>query len=293
VRSFAQAMFYTMKSMEVRIAKLEKMVAESGNAQAGEQAVNLRSQHKTLDDNYNHLLTSLKVYDPKMTEEQTLVLRVARIFGQCELDMPKDFFAEVQKYIQLWKARGRYLEYVRRAQQKGYAGRISREFTSQGLPRQFFYLAMMESGFNEHAVGPMTSMGYAKGMWQFIPKTATEYGLKLGPLVASQRVDPLDDRHHWDRETKAAAAYIKNLYGTEGQASGFLVMACYNSVSQHSVLRVVKGMHNNPRDRNFWKLLELYRAKMPYETYAYVLFIVSAAVIGENPRLFGSIAITL
>ena len=64
-------------------------------------------------------------------------------------------------------------------------------------------------------------------------------------------------------------------------------MVCYNSVSPHSVLPVVKSMHNNPRDRNFWKLLELYRAKMSYETYAYVLFIVSAAVIGENPRLFG------
>ena len=87
-------------------------MAESGNAQAAEQAINLRSQHKTLDDNYNRLLASLKMYGPKMTEEQKLVLRVTRIFGESELDMPKDFFAEVQKYIQLWKAKGRYLEYV-------------------------------------------------------------------------------------------------------------------------------------------------------------------------------------
>ena len=180
VRSFAQAMFYTMKSMQVRIAKFEKM-AESGNAQAAEQAINLRSQHKTLDDNYNRLLASLKMYGPKMTEEQKLVLRVTRIFGESELDMPKDFFAEVQKYIQLWKAKGRYLEYVRRAQQKGYAGGIAREFTSQGLPQQFFYLAMMESGFNEDAVGPKTSMGYAKGMWQFVPRTATSTVSSLAP----------------------------------------------------------------------------------------------------------------
>jgi membrane-bound lytic murein transglycosylase D len=43
----------------------------------------------------------------------------------------------------------------------------------------------------------------------------------------------------------------------------------------------------NPRDRNFWKLLQLHRAQIPKETYDYVFYIVSAAVIGENPRLFG------
>jgi hypothetical protein len=44
-------------------------------------------------------------------------------------------------------------------------------------------------------------------------------------------------------------------------------------------------MPKNPRDRNFWKLLQKYR--IPKETYDYVFSIVSAAVIGENPRLFG------
>ena len=46
-------------------------------------------------------------------------------------------------------------------------------------------------------------------------------------------------------------------------------------------------MPPNPRERNFWKLLERYRERVPKETYDYVLSIVSAAVIGENPRLFG------
>jgi hypothetical protein len=41
----------------------------------------------------------------------------------------------------------------------------------------------------------------------------------------------------------------------------------------------------NPKERNFWELLRHY--KIPQETYDYVLYIFSAAVIGENPKLFG------
>jgi len=44
-------------------------------------------------------------------------------------------------------------------------------------------------------------------------------------------------------------------------------------------------MPENPRERNFWNLLG--KAKVPEETYGYVFSIVSAAVIGENPQLFG------
>ncbi len=46
-------------------------------------------------------------------------------------------------------------------------------------------------------------------------------------------------------------------------------------------------MPANPRERNFWKLLEKDREKIPKETYDYVFYIFSAAVIGENPKLFG------
>jgi hypothetical protein len=287
-RAEAQEMFYTMKAIEVQIANVEKIVADSGNAQAAEQAAILRDQRKKMDDGYNRRLASLKLYNPNMTEEEKLVLKVLRIFGECELDMPKDFFEEVQKYIGYWKSTPRYLQAIRLAKEKGYNEAIAKTFLAEDLPPQFFYLAMQESSFKEYAVGPKTYAGYAKGMWQFIPTTGANYGLKIGPLVDTDRPDPGDDRHHWDRETKAAAAYIKDLYRTDAQASGLLVMACYNW-GEKSVLPLVKSipMPDNPRERNFWKLLELHRDKVPQETYDYVFYIVSAAVIGENPKLFG------
>ena len=123
-------------------------------------------------------------------------------------------------------------------------------------------------------------------MWQFIPETAVKYGLHLGPLVDLRRPDPGDDRHHYDKETKAAAAYLKDLFSTDAQASGLLVMACYNW-GEDQVLPLVRSMPANPRERNFWQLLEKHREQVPQETYDYVFYIISAAVIGENPRLFG------
>jgi hypothetical protein len=285
-RTIAQEMFYSMKSIDLNIANVELLLGASGNAQASEEVERLRSQRQNLDNSYNRLLASLKIYDPKMSEQQKIVLRVARIFGECEVAMPPDFLTEVQNYINKWKSSGRYQRAVNLAKEKGYTPTIAHEFLAQGLPPQFFYLGMQESDFDDLVSGPPTHAGIAKGMWQFIPSTAETYGLKLGPLVDMRRPDPGDDRHHWDRETKAAAAYIKFLYSTDAQASGLLVMACYNW-GEKSVLPLVQTMPKNPRERNFWKLLSLYRKKIPDQTYDYVFYIVSAAVIGENPRLFG------
>ena len=70
-----------------------------------------------MEDNYNRFLATLKVYDPHMTEQQRLILRVARIFGECELAMPPDFVQEVESYIAKWKSSGRYARAIRAAVQ--------------------------------------------------------------------------------------------------------------------------------------------------------------------------------
>ncbi|HTY57788.1 MAG TPA: forkhead-associated protein, partial [Bacteroidota bacterium] len=71
---------------------------------------------------------------------------------------------------------------------------------------------------------------------------------------------------------------------TDAQASGLLVMACYNW-DETKIHEMLNSMPENPRQRNFWSLLA--RHTLPEETYDYVFYIISAAVIGEDPRLFG------
>jgi soluble lytic murein transglycosylase-like protein len=285
-RALAEDLFYAMKSLDLDIANVQRAVSESNNQQGAQLVRQYATRRKEMRDNYEQYLATLHVYDRKMTEEQRILLRVARIFGECELEMPPDFEAEVNKYIKYWQQSGRLATAIRTAQQNGYVDTISKELLDHGLPPQFFYLALQESNFDPYVSGPMTRKGIAKGMWQFVPETAIKYGLRLGPLVDLRRPDPGDERDQYEKATKAAARYLKDLYSTDAQASGILVMACYNW-GEDQVLPLVRSMPANPRERNFWRLLAHHRDKIPQETYDYVFYIVSAAVIGENPRLFG------
>ena len=123
-------------------------------------------------------------------------------------------------------------------------------------------------------------------MWQFIPETGRRYALNIGPYYQEARVDLADDRLDWEKATVAAARYIKEIYATDAQASGLLVMASYNW-GERRVIERLKKMPSNPRERNFWTLLTQYPDDVSKQTYDYVFSILSAAVIGENPRLFG------
>jgi len=285
-RQMAKDLFYAIKSLDVEIANLERTAAASGNQQSEEAIRRSVSRRQDLETNYDRFLDSLHVYDPKMTEQQRIMLRVSRIFGECELDMPPGFEAEISKYINDWKSSGRLATALQTAKANGYADTISREMVNQGLPPQFFYLALQESNFDPMASGPVTRFGIAKGMWQMMPNTAVAYGLRLGPLVELRQADPRDERQQYVKATKAAARYLKDLYSTDAQASGFLVMASYNW-GENRVIPLIRSMPENPRERNFWQLLAHHREQIPQETYDYVFRIVSAAVIGENPRLFG------
>ncbi len=285
-RAMARELFYNMKALDLDIATLEQSVAASNHQQGLDVIGKYEDRRHEMEKSYDSFLATLHVYDPKMTKQDRLILRVARIFGECELDMPADFTAEVNKYIRYWQSSDRLAKAIRTAQEKGYTSTITKELLAQGLPPQYFYLALQESDFDPYSSGPMTRKGIAKGMWQFVPETAVKYGLRIGPLADLRRPDPGDDRHDYKKETKAASRYLKDLYTTDAQASGLLVMACYNW-GEPRVLPLVRSMPLNPKERSFWRLLAMHRDKIPDETYNYVFYIVSAAVIGEDPHLFG------
>ncbi|HEX9652169.1 MAG TPA: lytic transglycosylase domain-containing protein, partial [bacterium] len=222
--------------------------------------------------------------DESVDETERLILRVARTFGECEINAPKDFLAEVQSFVKKWQSSNRLEIAIARSLAYNYHESIAEEFLANQLPPQFLYLALQESDFDVSRSGPKTRYGIAKGMWQFIPRTAAAYGLKVGPLRNYRRVDPRDERHDFEKSTKAAARFVYDLYKTKAQGSGMLVLASYNW-GIGNLQRAIEMMPANPKERNFWNLVRL--KKIPRETYDFVLYIVSAAVIGENPGLFG------
>jgi len=280
----AEEIFYAMKKQDVLFAEIEQKLAETGNSPGQQQEAAYMAERQRMLDDYDRYVTGL--YDRRLNEKERLILRVTRMFGECDVAAPPEYVGEVMRYIGKWQSTGRFENALKRAQDAGYPARIASAFMAQKMPPQFFYLAMQESSFNPHAVGPPTRWGIAKGMWQFIPETGQRYGLKIGPLASQAGIDQFDDRFDWEKATPAAARYIKDIYSTDAQASGLLVMASYNW-GEYRVIDLLRKMPADPRQRNFWKLLALYRERMPLQTYEYVFYIVSAAVIGENPRLFG------
>jgi membrane-bound lytic murein transglycosylase D len=285
LHALAEEIFYSMKSLELQVAKLEAGVAKTTDPKLKKEFEEKRQQTKLLQTRYTDFARDeLGISRDRLSEEEWLIYKVARIFGECDVNMPKGFVAKIREYIKSWQTSPRMQNAMARARERKYAATISRIMTSNDMPPQFFYLALQESNFDLEACGPMTRSGIAKGMWQFMPETAWKYGLRTGPLLDVRRADPFDERHDVRKSTVAAARYLRDLYETEAQASGLLVMACYNW-REDKILDIVRRMPEDPRERNFWSLLA--KAIVPNETYDYVFYIFSAAVIGENPRLFG------
>jgi hypothetical protein len=280
----ATDIFYSMKSLELQIAALVQTLPESANHEQSRNLSNMRSKYQELQREYDRFVDQLGVYNAKINREERIILRVARIFGECEINAPVDFVKEVNKYIKKWQSSSRLQRAIQRSLSYGYNEIIAKELLANDLPPQYFYLALQESDFDVNQCGPKTRYGIAKGMWQFIPATAAAYGLKLGPLRELQRPDPRDERHDFSKSTKAAARFIRDMYNTKAQGSGLLVLASYNW-GIGNLQEIIDKMPPNPRERNFWQLVKNH--KIPKQTYDFVFYIISAAVIGENPALFG------
>ena len=282
-RQIAEDFFYGMKVLDIRIALLEEQNAATGKAASPLQASAV-SERRQQEKRYDEIVARL--YDRNLNADDQLILRVTRIFGECEVAAPPEYLREVHHYIKKWQSTDRFARAVKLSQQRGYTQRIAATFIARNLPPQYFYLAMQESSFDTFISGPPTRWGIAKGMWQFIPETGQRYGLKIGPRASVTGTDLGDERFNWEKATDAASRYVKDIYATDAQASGLLVIASYNWGEQR-VIDLLRTMPPDPRERNFWKLLTKYRERIPGQTYDYVFSIISAAVIGENPRLFG------
>lgn len=291
LRGEAQQLFHQLQTYNVAVAQQVQAV----EAEIEADPENADSLQARLDDvlaarrqtaaRYDRFVRGLGVYDGLSSEEEA-IYRVARAFGESELAIPPEFVDEVKVYITRWRNSNRFQTAVRTAQLNGYIPVTVDALRRNGLPPEFFYLALQESNYDTRIVGPWTRYGHAKGAWQFIPETGRRYGLEPGPLVAQGVYDPLDERHDFDAAADAAARYLHDIYVHLSQASGLLVCASYNW-GEHRIKTHMRGIANDPEHRTYWRFLTEYRARMPDETKGYVMNIFAAAVIGQNPRMFG------
>lgn len=276
LRQTAGEVFNTMKSLELDVRRLQAVSGPDSS---------IEDRRARLEAQYEQLVKTLGIYSAGTPAEVQLIYRIVHRLGESEANVPRAFISEVRKYIRQWKAQDLALG-LKRASDGGLGLAVSGILQQHHLPREFFYLALQESKLDPRAIGPSTRFGFPKGLWQFIPSTAEAYGLRLGPLRGDPRYDPSDERHDVAKSTAAAARYLEDLYTTDAQASGLLVMASYN-MGETRLLRLIRSLPETPAERNFWSLLKKHRREIPDETYNYVLRVVSAAVIGTDPKLFG------
>jgi hypothetical protein len=132
-------------------------------------------------------------------------------------------------------------------------------FNQYRLPRQLKYLAVIESELNSKAVSRVG----AAGAWQLMPRTARLLGLKV------TGVD--DERTQFDKSTRAAARYLKDLYAEFGD--WLLVLAAYNGGSGP----VYHAIHVSG-SRNFWDL----QSYLPAESRMHVKKFIAALYYFEG-----------
>ncbi len=131
----------------------------------------------------------------------------------------------------------------------------------KGIPDDFKYLAVAESGFNPRAVSPARAVGF----WQFMKGTAQDYGLEVNGLV--------DERYHIEKSTYAACEYLLDSYEKFG--SWTLVAASYN-----------RGRTGIQKQLTRQKTNDYYDLLITTETARYVYRITALKLILENPERY-------
>ncbi|HFA51631.1 MAG TPA: lytic transglycosylase domain-containing protein [Bacteroidetes bacterium] len=130
-----------------------------------------------------------------------------------------------------------------------------------GVPEDFKYLAVAESNLS-NAKSPVG----AKGFWQFMRGTASDYGLQVNTEV--------DERYHLEKATRAACKYLKKYHEKFG--SWINTAAAYNMGPSGFAKEMERQKSDNYFDLNINE-----------ETSRYVFRILAIREVLEKPTKFG------
>ena len=170
----------------------------------------------------------------------------------------------IQQYINYYQGRGRSTmeSGLRRS---GQFMRMARQiFKEEGVPVDITWLGQVESAWKPKAV----SWAAASGLWQFVPSTGRQFGLRQTAWI--------DERNSFEQATRASAKYLKSL-AARYNGNWELAMAAYNTGAGN----VDRGI-SRAGTANFWAIY-------PYiaqETRNYVPNILATILIAKNPEKY-------
>ncbi len=207
-------------------------------------------------------VTTFPMPAPATTTREAVEREIARH------QIPIPLHPKVLSYVELFQ--GRLRDWFQEALERGlgYVPMIQSVFAAEGLPLDLAYVPIVESAFKPTAL----SRAKARGVWQFMPGTAVENGLRYDWYV--------DERADIEKATRAAAKYLKTLSATfDGDWP--LALASYNGGPGRVQRAIRRG-----QTTDFWALTKTSRY-LPRETREYVPAILAAIVIAANPAQFG------
>jgi membrane-bound lytic murein transglycosylase D len=220
-----------------------------------------RNEPASIDE----LLAISTFSQPVPTLETTEAVAEDLQYTTHDIDIPLN--RRVLSFVELFS--GRLRTYLEDGLGRGtpYLPMIQSVFRAEGIPLDLAYVPLIESAFKPNAL----SRAKAKGMWQFMRGTALENGLAHDWYI-DERADP-------EKATRAAARYLKTLYGMFGD--WHLALASYNGGPG----RVQRAMKRSGKG-DFWSLTAT-QAFLPRETRDYVPLILAAIIVARNPEQYG------
>jgi len=142
---------------------------------------------------------------------------------------------------------------------------IKNILSKYNVPQEFLYLAMAESNFRTKAY----SHKRAAGLWQFMPRTAKLYHLKIDEYV--------DERRDLIKSTEAAAKYLSALHKRFGK--WYLAAIAYNCGGGRLNRAIKKAGTDDLK-----VLLDQKKKYIPRESRNYIRKIVALALIGSDEQ---------
>lgn len=204
----------------------------------------------------------------KLTEEETKNVtkeEVETAVSAAKLDFNFKPNPLVQSFINYYQGRGRATMENGLRRSGRFISMARRIFKEEGVPQDLVWLCQVESAWSPIA----RSWAAAVGLWQFIPGTGAQYGLKQDYWI--------DERSSFEKATRASARYLRwlaNRYAGNWE----LAMAAYNSGEGRVDSVIARSGY-----ADFWEVYTM----LPQETRNYVPNILATIIIAKNPQRYG------
>lgn len=174
--------------------------------------------------------------------------------------------SKVSNHLRWYGNNQRHIDRVT-LQGKPFLHHIVSELENNGLPSELALIPFIESAYNPFAQSPSRALG----IWQFMPATARNFGLKQTPWY--------DGRRDIVASTAAAITYFKRLE-TMFDGDWLLVLAAYNA-GEGTVRRAIQKNQRAGQPTDFWSL------PLPNQTKKYVPQLIALSKIFADPSKFG------